>query len=100
MAFKDQTDLAMTPAFIARVQNAMVKSAIAVSAEDPATAYHAARVSWATQVLRDPARYATRVAVGVASNDVISLDSLDSDIEFTVNAQWNAYAGVVTAVTP
>ena len=95
MNFAEQINLAMTPAFVARVQAAMVKSAIAVSSEDPETVGHATRTQWATQVLRDPAHYATRMAFGVAANPVITVDSGDSDIEFTVNSVWNAYAGVI-----
>ena len=97
MSFRDNNDLAMTPAFVARVQGAMVKSAIAVSSEDPATAGHATRVQWATQVLRDPAHYAARMVFGVAANPAITVESDDGAIEFTINSIWNAYAGVVTA---
>lgn len=95
MAFVDQINLAMTPHFIVRVQGAMVKSALAVASEDPATAGHGTRVAWATQVLRDPAHYAARMAYGVAVNPVITAESSDSDIEFTVNSVWDAYAGVI-----
>ena len=95
MSFAEQFNLAMTPAFIARVQAAMVKSAIAVSSEDPETPAHATRVQWATQVLRDPTHYAARVAFGVTANPIITAESSDSDIEFTVNSVWNAYAGVI-----
>ena len=96
MSFRDSIDLAQSTAFVARVQGAMVKSAIAVAAEAPATAGHAVRVAWATQVLRDPAHYAARLAFGVAANAAITPESTDSDIEFTVNSLWDAYAGVVT----
>ena len=100
MSFAEQINLAMTPAFIARVQAAMVKSAIAVSSEDPETPAHATRVQWATQVLRDPAHYAARIAFGVAANPDITADSPDDAIEFTVNSVWNAYAGVVASPPP
>ena len=100
MSFAEQINLAMTPAFVARVQAAMVKSAIAVSSENPETPAHVTRVQWATQVLRDPAHYATRMAFGVAANPVITADSPDDAIEYTVNSVWNAYAGVVTTPEP
>jgi len=100
MSFAEQFDLAMTPTFVARVQAAMVKSAIAVSSENPETPAHVTRVQWATQVLRDPAHYATRMAFGVAANSVITADSPDDAIEYTVNSVWNAYAGVVTMSAP
>jgi hypothetical protein len=96
MSFVEQVTLAEEPEFKRRVQGAMVKSAIFVSSEDPATAGHATRVQWATQVLRDPAHYAARMAFGVAANPAITADSTDADIEFTVNSVWNAYAGVIT----
>ncbi|NBD36738.1 MAG: hypothetical protein GVY30_12180 [Chloroflexi bacterium] len=96
MSFLDQVALAENQEFVRRVQMAMVKSAVAVVAEDPATAHHATRAQWATQVLRDPEHYADRVAFGVVTNASITAESTDNDIEFTVNSQWNAYAGVVT----
>ena len=100
MSFAEQFDLAMTPAFVARVQAAMVKSALWVSSDDPTKPYHSTRVQWATQVLRDPAHYATRMAFGVAVNPVVTADSPDDAIEFTVSSVWNAYAGVVTTPEP
>lgn len=97
MSFQEQVDLAESTSFVARVQMAMVKAALAVAAEDAATEHHATRSQWATQVLRDPAHYAARMAYGVAANGAVTTDSTDSDIEFTVNSIWNAYAGVVTS---
>jgi len=95
MSFRDNTELAQFAPFVARVQAAMVKSAIAVNSEDPATVGYATRVQWATQVLRDPQHYASRMAYGVAANPTITIESGDNDIEFTVNGVWNAYAGVI-----
>ena len=100
MSFSEQVNLAMTPAFMQRVQGAIVKSAIAVSSEDPTTDAHTTRVQWAAQVLRDPAHYAARMAFGVVANPAITAVSTDADIEFTVNSVWNAYAGVVTQPAP
>lgn len=95
MAFLDQYTLANDAEFINRVEMAMVKSALAVCAESDTTPNHAARAQWGTQVLRDPNFYAGRVVYGVTSNPVITAQSSDSDIEFTVNSDWDAYAGVV-----
>ena len=100
MSFRDNTELAQFAPFVARVQAAMVKSAIAVNSEDPSTEAHSTRVQWATQVLRDPAHYAARMAFGVAANPIITAESSDSEIEFTVNSVWNAYAGVITTPEP
>jgi hypothetical protein len=91
-AFNEQWDLAQNPEFQRRVQQAAVKSAIAVAAEDAETANHAARVAWGNQILRSPESYGKMLAYGVLSNAAISAASLDSDIEFTVNSQWDAYA--------
>ena len=90
--FNDQWDIAQNPEFQRRVQQAAVKSAIAVAAEDVETANHAARLAWGNQVLRSPEAYGKILAYGVLSNATIGAASIDSDIEFTVNSQWNAYA--------
>ena len=91
--FTDQYDLATNNGFIKRVGMAMVKAAVAVCAETY-TDDTPARATWATQVLRDPEHYARKMAFGVARNNVITVESSDADIEFTVNSIWNAYAGV------
>lgn len=97
MLFIDQFALAQDATFVMRVQMALVKSAIAVSAEDTTTPYHTERATWSAQVLRDSAHYAKFVAYGVASSVAITADSTDNDIEFTINSQWNAYAGAIKA---
>jgi len=98
MGFSEQSELANSQAFVDRVKMAMVKCAISVANEDPATAYHAARVRYAQAALANPESVARCMALGVASNAVISEQSSDGDIEFTVASTWNAYAGVVTEV--
>ena len=90
--FNGQWDLAQNPEFQRRVQQAAVKSAIAVSAEDAQTANHAERVAWGNQILRSPEGYGKTIAYGVLTNALIGMASSDSDIEFTVNSMWNAYA--------
>ena len=98
MAALDQYNLSHDLAFnqpielIRRVQMLMQKSAIAVAAEDPATANHAARVTFGNKVLMNPSGYAELMAQGVVSGGIITAASSDSDIEFTVNSLWNAYA--------
>ena len=98
MSFIDAFELAQNEAFVQRVQQAMVKSAIAVSAESPSDPANlvldAARLSYATTVLRDPPRNARLMAFGVVTNGTITAESSDSDIEFTVNSMWSAYSGV------
>lgn len=100
MSFLEQYDLAIDPLFISRVEMALAKSAVAVSSEDPTTAYHDTRAAYSKRVLDAPASAATSAAVAVASNPAITEVSTDADIEFTINASWNALAGVITAPTP
>ncbi len=96
MAFTDDYELANDEVFKQKVQMAMVKSGLAVVSEDPGTAYHEKRATYANQVLKNPSGSAADMAYGVSSNVAITGASSDADIEFTVNANWNAYAGVVT----
>lgn len=92
MTALEQYELSRTATFVQRVQQLAIKSAIAVAAEDPATASHAARMAWGNKILLDPGTYGSILAGGVASNGAITAASSDSDIEFTINSQWNAYA--------
>lgn len=96
MGFSEQHALATDEEFIKRVKMAMVKSAIYIANEDTATAGHAQRAQYAQAALANPESAARNMAYGVASNAVISAESSDSDIEFTINSVWNAYAGVIT----
>ncbi len=96
-----QAELALDYAFVYQVRLALVKACIAVCSEayggtnQPSDAQHRRRAIWATQVLRDPEVTAIRAAWGVASNAAITAASKNSDIEFQVNAMFDAYAGVV-----
>jgi hypothetical protein len=92
MTASEQYDVAHTPAFIARVGQISIKSAIAVAAEDPGTANHAERIAFGNKVLLDPGNYGALIAQGVVTNASITASSPDNDIEFTVNSMWNAYA--------
>ena len=92
MSFDEQWNLAQDYTFQRRVQQAAVKSAIAVAAEDVETAKHAERLAWANKILLSPESYGKILTYGVLSNAAIDAESIDSDIEFTVNSQWNAYA--------
>lgn len=86
--------LATTTSFRERVQAAMVKAAVAVGAEqEDGTPRGTFRRSLSVRVLEDPNRWAPRFAWGVATNGVINHDSSASDIEFTVNSLWDAFAG-------
>lgn len=94
MSFADQYNLGRDVSFIAKVQMAIIKSAIAIRAEDPETADHAKRDILAKRVLEQPDNWAHNFALGVVSNAAITTEATDGDIEFTVNSIWNAYAGI------
>lgn len=107
MAYTDQFALGNDATFKGRVQVAILKAAAAVQAEDykvlaaPVSypgakdALHAARVRLAAAVLDDAATYAAKFAAVVAADPNtagIAATSTDSDLLFTVNALWNAFA--------
>lgn len=96
--FSDQYTLATTPGFIQRVEIALVTAAVAVMNEAEATPDHSFRRTYAAQVLADPAAQAAKATVGVATNATIAasaptgVTATDSDIQFTVNSLFGAYA--------
>jgi hypothetical protein len=92
-SFLEQVSLATNIEFVKRVQQALVKCALAVMAEAGDTAGHAERAALAQRVLSDPLGAARNMAFGVASG-VITEYSSDSDLEWMAASVWNAYAGV------
>jgi hypothetical protein len=100
MDFIQQAALAADPIFQSRVRGAAIKSALAIMADIPdntpeAIEDHRKRAGLSREVLLDPERLSRAMAPGVASNAVITGESSDSDIEFTVNSIWSAFAGVI-----
>lgn len=90
----DITDLGIHPTFIRRVAAAGVKAAVDVGAEAfTGEPNQIQRRAFATKVFTDTDLWGARLARGVAANPVITIDSSDNDIQFTVNSLWNAYAG-------
>ncbi|SRR5213593_1303879 len=90
----DITDLGLHPTFIRRVTAAAVKAAVDVGAEAySGQSNQILRRSLATHVFEDTATWGARFARGVAANPVITIDSSDGDLQFTVNSLWDAYAG-------
>ena len=90
---------------LAQLRTALVRVAIDILGEAPATPYHAQRATYAAVVLGDPANAAMRFLRPIV---VINGESLwasiltgatlaDSTIRDNVSAAWNAVAGVVTA---
>jgi hypothetical protein len=107
--------IATTPDFLSRIQFLSTKVALAVSEESlttccyPAGVTHGAatwtqqntardlhnrRLMFAQQVLSSPAGVAPRLALAVTTNMALtSVNATDTEIEATLVAQWNAFAG-------
>jgi hypothetical protein len=100
MSLATAAALAVDPDFVARVQVAVVKAARDIIGEafggegQPTEAQHERRYEWAFRVLHNPRHHAELMAWGVAAGGVIVADSIDGDIEWTVNGLTNDYAGV------
>jgi hypothetical protein len=92
--------LATTETFIQRVLLAAVKAAIDVGGEvaggegKPTHAAHAKRAAWALETLGNPRGMAERMALGIATGGVITAESTDSDLQWTVNSLIDDFAGV------
>lgn len=94
MTLSEQQKLARVRDFQDRVQQATIKTALAIQAESPEAANHANRSVFALLALRSPQTYAELLAPGVATQ--ISDDqATDAQIETALSAIWNAYAGVL-----
>lgn len=91
--FLEQVELATNNDFIQRVQQAAVKTAIAVMAEDDGAAGHAERCALAHQVLHNPQQSARTLVYGMVTGNIDAYAS-DSDLEWMMASIWNAYAGV------
>lgn len=95
MTLLSQSTLAADSDFIMRVTQAAIKAATDTQAEPANTIGHVKRTEFALQVLRSAQVFGPLLAQGVTSGGLVNAQSTDSDIQFTVNALWNAYAGVV-----
>lgn len=86
--------LARRTSFVERIQAAVAKAAVAVAAETPDLSERSRlRRALSVKVLENSEEYASRFALAVATNPVITQASTDSDVEFTVNSMWDAIAG-------
>jgi len=98
MALSDQYTLAVTVGFIQKVEIALVKAAVAVMAEAENTLDHSFRRSYAARVLANPADEAALMTIGIVTNATIAAtaptgaSATDSDIQFTVESMFTAYA--------
>jgi hypothetical protein len=94
-SFTESAYLARYPTFVDRVMVAMVSAAqqIGEEAQSVAVDHFRLRRALATNVLGDPDGWAPKFALAVVTNQVITLASSDSDIQFTVNSMWDSIAG-------
>lgn len=100
MDFLEQIELAEDGAFQARVRQAAITAAVQIMADRPANtpqaiARHALRARLALEVLRNPSNWARPIAAMVVTNVAITAESVDGDIQWTVNGMWDALSGVV-----
>lgn len=93
---------ATNPDFKARIKVLLIGSCIDIIGEDPAnksTAYIEKRHSLAVQILNNPEFFIERFAFAVVSynSSIITTESSDSDIQWTVNTVFSDIAGVTYA---
>lgn len=91
MAYIDQITLGQDATFQKRVKEAALTAATQIYTELP-TAKTPLRIRYATLVLNQQVNFQA-IVDAVCTNAVITAASLDSDIQFQVNAVWNALAG-------
>ncbi|GII88273.1 hypothetical protein Ssi03_62630 [Sphaerisporangium siamense] len=97
MAYLDQAALAADANFQLKIKVGIATAAVQIAGEDKASlsdAVYTKRQALATSVLLESPRWVERFAWAVASNAAVTSGSSDSDIQFTINAQWNDLAGV------
>lgn len=94
-SFSESAYLARYPSFVDRVMVAMVTAAqqIGEETQDATTDHFRLRRALSVQVLGNPDGWAPKFALAVVTNQVISIASSDSDIQFTVNSMWDSIAG-------
>lgn len=98
MDFQAQGQEVTKPAFVDRVAQAMVKTALAVLAEEEGVAGHEQRCQYAVRVLASPTSNAQHMARGVVTNPNAGTgasDPLNDDgaLEFVISSMWSGYAG-------
>jgi len=97
MALIDTYNLRYNSATLqSKVVAAVAKAAMDILNEDPATANHADRVTWAAEALSHTKTVAEKFMWGVVSNASIAAageDATDNDIQFVVNSLIDTIAG-------
>ena len=95
MAYTDKYELGADPTWRSRCQTAALEAATNVMSEPDTTAGHTERAAFANKVLLQPSLMSPAISFGVAAQPGITgADATDSDILFTVNSLWDAWAGV------
>jgi hypothetical protein len=95
--FENDTDTPDAKDFRARVQMALVKTAILVAGEgksDMTETTWEKRGRHAAEVLRNPTAWIDQYALAVAANPAITAASADTDVEFTIVSVFSDLAGV------
>jgi hypothetical protein len=76
-----------------KILQTAVKAAADVAAEPSTTPHHTLRADLATKVLNAPLAWEEAFARAVAANPALSTTPSDNDLQFSVNAIWDAMAG-------
>lgn len=95
MAFVDNKEMAERPGFRAKVEQAMLRSAVNISSEASNTTNHPNRAALSKTVLLETHRYVDAFAFAAASDGATTDESTDQEIENRVSSLWNALAGVL-----
>ena len=92
----DQAKFAVKEGLIHKTRQAVITAAIAVAAEDQSgnEALDRGRLALASNVLRDPDRWARTMVYGIVTDDRIKANTSDAVFTNVVASLWNAYAGV------
>lgn len=101
MEFSEQIELAEDGLFQSRVRQAAITAAVQIMAETPtagAEGTHQKRTALASRILSDPTGMQRAWAYAVVTNPAITAESVDSDIQWTINSLWDAMAGVTVAL--
>ena len=98
MTFQEAYDLGADPVWRARCQTGGLHAAANVMSEDPSTAGHNERITYANRVMLNPSLESQAIAFGVAAQPGITgPEATDQDVLFTINSLWDAWSGVGVA---
>jgi hypothetical protein len=103
MTYLEQAQLAENGEFQSRVRQAAITAAVAIMAMRPMNTpqkieAHSKRAEYAKRLLNDPTGFQRALTMSVLSSPTVTgLATSDSDIQVTVNAMWDAWAGVVNS---